>query len=61
MTDITLSNKEVKKMTMQEKAKEAHAHHEHLKQIALKLFEQLKSEKIDFRTRNASSVCCRHP
>ena len=47
MTDITLSNKEVKKMTMQEKAKEAHAHHEHLKQIALKLFEQLKSEKID--------------
>lgn len=48
MTDITLSNKEVKMMTMQEKAKEAHAHHEHLKQIALKLFEQLKSEKIDF-------------
>ncbi len=52
MNDITLSNKEVKKMTMQEKAKEALAHHEHLKQIALKLFEQLKSEKIDFRTRN---------
>ena len=45
MTDITLSNKEVKKMTMQEKAKEAHAHHEHLKQIALKLFEQLKRDR----------------
>lgn len=35
-------------MITQEKVKEVHAHHEHLKQIALKLFEQLKSEKIDF-------------
>lgn len=35
-------------MTTQEKVREAHAHHEHLKEIALKLFEQLKSEKVDF-------------
>lgn len=35
-------------MTTQEKIREAHAHHEHLKKIALKLFEQLKSEKVDF-------------
>lgn len=35
-------------MTTQEKVREAHTHHEHLKQIALKLFEQLKSEKVDF-------------
>lgn len=35
-------------MDIQEKIRVAHAHHEHLKKIALKLFQQLKSEKVDF-------------
>lgn len=63
MNDNTLSNKDVKKMkdNIQKEIQERREHAERLKKIALKLFEQLKSEKIDFRTRNTSSVCCRHP
>lgn len=33
---------------IQKEIQERHEHYERLKQIALKLFEQLKSEKVDF-------------
>nr|DAU24758.1 MAG TPA: hypothetical protein [Caudoviricetes sp.] len=50
MNDNTLSNKDVKKMkdNIQKEIQERREHAERLKKIALKLFEQLKSEKIDF-------------
>ena len=43
-----LKLKEVKKMNIQEEIQKNRAHSDHLKKIALKLFEQLKSEKVDF-------------
>lgn len=50
MNDNTLSNKDVKKMkdNIQKEIQERREHAERLKKIALKLFEQLKSEKVDF-------------
>ena len=50
MNDNTLSNKDVKKMkdNIQKEIQERREHAERLKKIALKLFEQRKSEKIDF-------------
>ena len=45
-----VNEKEVKKMknNIQKEIQERREHAERLKKIALKLFEQLKSEKIDF-------------
>lgn len=49
------------KNNIQKEIQERREHAERLKKIALKLFEQLKSENVSFRTQSESLVCFLHP
>lgn len=49
------------KNNIQKEIQERREHAERLKKIALKLFEQLKSEMSVFRTQSESLVCFLHP